>query len=315
MAKAGRQFEKDVWNFVSALAPNSEVLFDQKVKDKDTGQLRQVDAWINTKLGGHIPISILVSCKDHSRKVTITQIETFASERESTCASMGIIYSSSGFSKNALSKADSYSIVCCQLFKGTPSPLPQIITFTTFVCRPCFRISLEKPSTNDLKLNGITTWNDLFLMLIEESTSLIEAIEKIVHEAEKYAMSKIDSKKIIPPDWTYEITFTPHLSEGPVYKLKIYGSWRIYSARAECHLLKGSYCFKNKSFVGRIGTPAIDTWSAHPGPGWKEIKASEALKLNPRVVAIFSGGKVEDTFRQALGEKNIEDTLSKYKKK
>ena len=63
MDKPSEQFEKDVWAFVKALDPSATVLFNHKVQDINTKTPRQVDAWINAKYGGHIPVAILVSCK------------------------------------------------------------------------------------------------------------------------------------------------------------------------------------------------------------------------------------------------------------
>ncbi|HLO99813.1 MAG TPA: restriction endonuclease, partial [Fimbriimonas sp.] len=105
MAKHGIEFEKAVYEFAKALDPKAEVLFDHKVSDRDTDTLRQCDVWINAKFGGHWPLSILISCKDHSTKLDINDIGTFLEEKRSTGASYGVIYSKSGFTKPAVEKA------------------------------------------------------------------------------------------------------------------------------------------------------------------------------------------------------------------
>src|SRR5437870_2697652 len=97
--KPGRKFEEAVYAFAKALDASAEVLFDHKVKDRDTGESRQCDVWINAKFGGHWPQSIIVSCKDHKRKLHSGDVGTFCDEKRSTNATMGVMYSRSGFTK------------------------------------------------------------------------------------------------------------------------------------------------------------------------------------------------------------------------
>jgi hypothetical protein len=93
MIKPGREFEEAVYTFAKALDPTAEILFDHSVLDRDTGKPRQCDVWINAKFGGHWPISILVSCKDHNRKLHVGDIGAFCDEVRSTGASTGVISS------------------------------------------------------------------------------------------------------------------------------------------------------------------------------------------------------------------------------
>ena len=103
--KPGRKFEKAVYAFAKTLDPAAEVLFDHNVIDRDTGESRQCDVWINAKFGGHWTQSIIVSCKDHRRKLHVGDIGTFCDEKRATGATMGVIYSRTGFSKPAIQKA------------------------------------------------------------------------------------------------------------------------------------------------------------------------------------------------------------------
>ena len=59
--KPGRKYEEAVYAFAKTLDPSAEVLFDHKMPDRDTGELRQCDVWINAKFAGHWPLSILIS--------------------------------------------------------------------------------------------------------------------------------------------------------------------------------------------------------------------------------------------------------------
>ena len=158
MARRGEDFERAVHAFVQTLDPTAKVLFDHKVCDRDTGTFRQCDVWIEARFGRHLPMSILVSCKDHARKLDIGEIGTFCDEVRSTSATMGVIFSRAGFTKQALDKAKVNRLACCRLYQGEPADLPGIVWFDEFVCNQA--ISLRMLSG----LNGhdIRVWNDVF---------------------------------------------------------------------------------------------------------------------------------------------------------
>src|SRR4051812_45394713 len=95
--KPGREFEIAVYEFVKTLADkDTKVDFDHKQPSVFNGKMRQVDAWIRTKVLGHVPITIAVSCKDYGRRLDETHIEDFHARIESYGASTGIIYSRKG---------------------------------------------------------------------------------------------------------------------------------------------------------------------------------------------------------------------------
>jgi hypothetical protein len=104
VARAGRDFEKAVYEFCRALDPDAQVLFDHKVRDIDTGEWRQADAWVSYRVMGHFPVSLLISCKDHSRPVGTGVLESLSAEVKSTRAHAGVLYSRSGFTKTASRK-------------------------------------------------------------------------------------------------------------------------------------------------------------------------------------------------------------------
>src|SRR5947207_13958805 len=106
MAKVGKDFEVAVGQFVRTLTDSAIVNFDHRVPDRHTGKPRQVDVWVTGTFGGHIPFSMLISCKDHKRPLDVPEVESAAAERASTGASMVVLYSSSGFGETALAKAD-----------------------------------------------------------------------------------------------------------------------------------------------------------------------------------------------------------------
>lgn len=103
--KPGKAFEEAVWRFGRAINPSANVLFDHKVPDRETKRPRQCDVWIETLVRGHWPVTIYVSCKDYGRKIDASHIDNFIRETEARSASMGVIYSRSGFTPGAIEKA------------------------------------------------------------------------------------------------------------------------------------------------------------------------------------------------------------------
>ena len=304
MGQKGKSFEIAVYEFLKALAPGSKVDFDCKIPDKDTRKLRQVDAWIVTKIAGHIPISILLSCKDYKRKLNVSHIETFLSEIDSTSASTGVIYSSSGFSNAALEKAKANGISCCQLFCGKPASLPPKLSFNSYVCKPRIALVLDETTKEKLYNKGIVSWDKLLEIKVERDITLLKAIDQAYVNAEKEAISIKNPKNMFPPDWEKIIHFSEIDNEDDIYTMKIKVLWAIFQGKTECHLFKGSYCFTNNAYLGWMEGPAIDTYDFNPGPNWFEVKRDSQLpKAN--TVAIFLQADIKKTLETYFKGKNI----------
>lgn len=84
------------------------------VPDRITGEPREHDVLI-TITGSHHKSNIAIECRDRSRKITVNDVEGFWSKCQDTGVDQGIVVSSKGFSKTALSKAAHRSIRCLQL--------------------------------------------------------------------------------------------------------------------------------------------------------------------------------------------------------
>jgi hypothetical protein len=279
--------------------------FDCKIPDKDTGKLRQADAWIVTKIAGHIPISILLSCKDYKRKLNVSHIGTFLSEIDSTSASTGVIYSSSGFSNAALKKAKVNGISCCQLFRGKPASLPPKLFYHSYVCKPRIALMLDETTKEKLYNKGVVFWDELFEIKVEKDITLLEAIDRAYVNAEKEAISLKNLKNMmLPPDWEKTIRFSEIDNENNIYTIKIKVLWAIFQGKAECHLFNGSYCLTNNAYLGNMKGPAIDTYDFHPGSSWLEVKRDSQLpKAN--MVAIFLQADIKKTLETYFKGKNI----------
>jgi len=291
--KHGLAFEKAVHAFANTLDPKAEVLFDHKVPDRDTGTPRQCDVWINAKFGGHWPLSILVSCKDHKKKLSVDDIGTFRDEIRSTGASTGVIYSKSGFTRPAIEKAKSSGIACCRLYENEPADMPNIIAFESYAFTPQVKIAL----VNKFDEPMIKTWGDLF-DLMEDGIPLVELIEFAYLDAEKKSVE--ESKQFGKPySWELTLRIVPDHWNNEI-KIKVIGNWRKYHGKMEATLYNGSYSISNNSFRGTISGPWVDTKGVHPGDSWIEITDENFEMPKNRIVAILYSGHVKDALKNSL---------------
>lgn len=301
----GKGFEVAVHHFVQSLDPSAEVLFDHKVEDRDSKTMRQCDVWINTKIGGHWPISILVSCKDHKRKLHVGDIGSFADEIRSTGASTGVIYSRHGYTQPALQKAKANGIACCRLFANDKADIPDAIMFEQYTCNPFFRFVIH----NNPDPSRFRAWNDIFNAEVENCgkiQQIVEILEEAYLEGQVKSIEEGNKKNRFPLDWTNELVMTGDEIGGQL-RITMIAGWNRYMARVEGLLLNGSYSISNSTFQGSISGPAIDTWSPDPGQGWVRVEGKDVLPSN-RILMIlgFQGGKLKDHMRARIGSSPLE---------
>ena len=196
MGKPGIEFQRAVYEFAKALRPGAEVLFNHTILDRDTGTPRQCDVWIKTSFGGYWPMSILVSCKDHARKLDIDDIGTFCNEVRSTGAHMGVIYSKAGFTRPALEKAKANSIHCCRLYRNEPADIPISLVFQCFV----FASRLIAPLLTRGTADNITTWNSLFNMT-SCGVTLLDHLLRAYEVGENESWDESVRLSRVPADW------------------------------------------------------------------------------------------------------------------
>ena len=303
MSNSGKDFEIAVYNFVKTLDPDSEVIFDHKIPDKDTGTLRQCDVWINAMFKGHWPLSILVSCKDWDKKIDIGEIGKFINEIKSTGASFGVIYSRVGFTKPALKKAKANGISCCRLYQNEPADIPELLIFQPFVCSPSIRIDL----LSGIPGGEISTWNDLYHLEVvykDIKFTIIDLITKFFHEGETKSMANRDEKCGTFPDWYSDFQVTV---EGQSLELliRVAGRWKYFRSNMEAILVDGSYVIDKQIFSGTQSGPFINIKSAHPGDAWEEIGEDELILPSQRMVAVLHRGDVKETLVSFLGPQVI----------
>ncbi len=302
-----RRFEEAVLRFAKTLDPSSEVLFDHSVPDRETGVPRQCDVWINARFGGHWPLSIYVSCKDRrksQRKLGSPDIDNFYAETIARQASMGVIYTNTGFAKPALEKAAKLHISCCRLYQRESADIPAAVWIAQYVCRPGIMVEVtEKPTEWPH-----TKWNDIFDIRLDNepgNASVMDVIGTDFLASEQVVYDAVKKKGAPPDDWQSQYTVAEVGWKGSLV-FTVYGHWKVYKAQTEGHLLDGSYVLgENGGFQGRIEGPSIDMQSAHPGPHWVETAPEEMRSQTSRLGMVFYATDFEQSIRRSIGEKTV----------
>jgi hypothetical protein len=114
--KTGKTLETLVAHIEKVLANAEQVKVDvrKRLPDRTTGRLREHDV-VLTLTQGHHEVVIAVECRDHSRPVTVNQVEGFWAKCQDTGVGHGIMVSSKGFYKSARQKAIHLGIRCLTL--------------------------------------------------------------------------------------------------------------------------------------------------------------------------------------------------------
>lgn len=294
-----KQFEQAVGAFLQALDPSAKVTHDKQTPDADTGTPRQRDVWIETTFGGHLQITILVSCKRKKAKLNQQDLDAFVGELRSSGANKGVLYAYSGFTKPALQKAHAIGISCCVLFEGSAPEIPVVLAFNAY----CFRELVS------LRVDGVpegSTYTYAEVLEIEASDHAPErpAVQLLSEEFRKAKPDITAGHGSLPAGRRAEIAgMIEHL--GIPLRLILETRWAIYRAKLESWLVNGSYSLTEKDFKGTMMTPAIDTFSAHPGPGWEQIEADEMTTRSFTAVYFGADDSEEALRRWALQETRL----------
>lgn len=262
---------------------------------------------MEAEIGGHYPISVLVSCKDHGRPISVTHIETLQGEIRSTAATCGVIYSRYGYTKSAQLKALANNIVCCRLFQSQPADLPEIIPFPTYACKPrfCFQIiSIADSFTCE-------TWNALFDLktLPDSDLNMLEVICDDFRKREKEEVKKTPKRKF-PADWFQDYSIFRREQDELLCSFRVHGIWGKHRGRTQAYLLNGSYCLTSSQFLGSQAGPILDTKGKDPGEDWEEIIAIPDTLPNQCILAILTGGDVAGAARENLGPQPLRVKLN-----
>jgi len=102
--KTGRSFEQLVARIQESVHEHAEIRINEKLRDIDTGKLRQVDLTIRLSDGPTEFLGI-VEVRDRKRPIGVRYVEEISSKRQSVRADAAFIVSKSGFYKTAVKKS------------------------------------------------------------------------------------------------------------------------------------------------------------------------------------------------------------------
>lgn len=158
---------ENLQRFVRALekvtnnAPNIKVESPKRMRDKDTGRLREHDVVLTFSLSHHNLVMAL-ECRDRSRKIGAPDVEAFKKKCDRTGVHRAMMVSASGFTSTALKKAEAMDIGCLALEEVdrfdwclAPGVLHQI---RHLVAGPPWHIETAEPFEGDVQLydsNGV----------------------------------------------------------------------------------------------------------------------------------------------------------------
>lgn len=115
MAKAGDAYREIVGTIMGVLDPDSAVKTEQWITGPD-GE-RDMDVEVRGTLNG-VPHFILVECKDHARPIGIGIVDAFESKIRDLKPERAIVFSNSGFTRDALKKANRVGIEMASAMKA-----------------------------------------------------------------------------------------------------------------------------------------------------------------------------------------------------
>ncbi|MDW5322877.1 restriction endonuclease [Plantactinospora sp. KLBMP9567] len=99
-----QRYEISVQELLAAMDPSAQVVHNQKVRGRLSMADRQVDVLARGTVVG-IEVTVAVECKRHRRILDIGAVDQFIGKVLDLSADKGILYSYSGFTDNAVTRA------------------------------------------------------------------------------------------------------------------------------------------------------------------------------------------------------------------
>lgn len=109
MAKQYRELEILVAKIQKQLAPDAEVLHDQKLSGRHSNVKRQIDVLVRQRIGQY-EMTIVIDCKDYNKPVDTKGVEEFHGLVTDVGANKGVMVCPKGFSEAAKNTATAYQI-------------------------------------------------------------------------------------------------------------------------------------------------------------------------------------------------------------
>lgn len=113
--RKGKFFEQIVSVIEEGLKLDGNTIVQHDIKLVDQiGVTRQIDVYITSEVNGHT-IKIVVECKDHNRKVELSDIDSFDSKTKRLAIDKRIYVSKMGYQSGAITTAQKLGIELCTL--------------------------------------------------------------------------------------------------------------------------------------------------------------------------------------------------------
>lgn len=118
--KPGESLQRLVEHLERILSSNDEVTIEspKRVPDNITGRSREHDV-VLTMERQHHRLEVAIECRDRKRKIGSPDVEAFWAKCQDTCIDQGIMVSSVGFTKPAVTKAKMKGIRCLTIEQAT----------------------------------------------------------------------------------------------------------------------------------------------------------------------------------------------------
>lgn len=205
-----KKFEKLVAGIHKMKEQGAEVVFDDKIVGKRTGEERQVDVSVRFR-HGYYEYLIIIECKDYKKKVSVDKVEALRTKMEDVGADKGVMVSTNGFQKGAVKAAAAYNIGLFTLTEEvsdwTKAIREEVITFPFPTV-----VKFEHPVPGGHHERGHTVYNEVLLYRDENGPPI--TLEQVVVNigAQVYARGEeLPCEIYVPFD-------LPLLTEFPVDK-------------------------------------------------------------------------------------------------
>lgn len=266
MARPGKDLEQAIASFWRHRYPSAKVTFDTHVEDRHTGARRQVDGWIDVDVG-HLRLQVLISCKDLNRPLGVSAIETADGERNSTRAHSVVLYSSSGFTKNALVKANELAVTCCEYYAGRPPNHPQHLLVEAYLAAPIFFLGTR---FGNPRIKSDVTWRNVLPYRnpkhqTKGSNALRDAAARLLDDS-----FNDRSQGDFAPGKCVNVPFD-ETDRHPAFTAEWLLAWDWYKGLACGFKLSGVFDHKQSGYVGGIDLPAVDLSPANANQNWLRI--------------------------------------------
>lgn len=99
-----RDYEEEIHQHLKELVGDDGIIvFDKKIRGQFSRTIRQVDIWVEGSFAGGLEKSLraAVDCKHFAKKITLPTVESFIGLVQDVGADLGIMVTSSGYSKPA----------------------------------------------------------------------------------------------------------------------------------------------------------------------------------------------------------------------